>query len=141
MLNFNLLSSPHCSVNYFYSPTSVFSPFHFGPFCHSSSESHSVLSGSLQPHGLYSSWNSPGETVGVGSCSLLQGIFPTQGLNLGLLHCRRIYHLSHLGSLRILEWVTYPFSSRSSRPRVSALQVDSLPAELPGKPFSVIGVP
>ena len=34
---------------------------------------------SLWPHGLYSPWNSPGQNIGVGSCSLLQGIFPTQG--------------------------------------------------------------
>ena len=34
-------------------------------------------------HGLYSPWNSPGQNTGVGSCSLLQGIFPTQGLNPG----------------------------------------------------------
>ena len=39
----------------------------------------------LQPHGLYSPWNSPGQNTGVGSLSLLQGIFPTQGLNPGLL--------------------------------------------------------
>ena len=47
-------------------------------------------------------WNSPGENTGVNSHSLLQGIFPTQGLNphlLCLLHCRHIlYHLSHQGS-------------------------------------------
>ena len=44
------------------------------------------------------------------SCSLLQGIFPTQGLNPDLLHCRRIlYQLSHQGRPRILEWVAYPF--------------------------------
>ena len=41
-------------------------------------------------------WNSPGQSTGVGSLSLLQGIFPTQGSNPGLLHCRRIlYQLSH----------------------------------------------
>ena len=44
-------------------------------------------------------WNSPGENTGVGSHSLLQGIFPTQGSNPGLLHCRQIpYYLSHQGS-------------------------------------------
>ena len=60
------------------------------------------MSDSLQPPGLYSPWNSPGQNTGVGSLSLLQGIFPTQGSNLGLLHCRRIfYHLSHKGSPRI----------------------------------------
>ena len=49
--------------------------------------------------------------------SLLQGIFPTRGLNPGLPHCRRIlYQLSHKGSPRILEWVAYPFSTESSRP-------------------------
>ena len=59
-------------------------------------ESYSLVSGSLWPHGLYSPWNSPGQNTGVGSLSLLQGIFPTQGLNPGLLHCRRIlYQLSH----------------------------------------------
>ena len=70
------------------------------------------------PHGLYSPWHSPGQNTGVGSLSLLQGIFPTQGSNPGLLHCRQIlYQLSHKGSPRILEWVAYPFSSRSSQPR------------------------
>ena len=54
----------------------------------------------------------------MGSRSLLQGIFPTQGLNPGLPHCRQIlYQQSHLGSPRILEWVAYPFSSRSCRLR------------------------
>ena len=82
------------------------------------SESRSVVSDSLRPHGLYSPWSSPGENIGVGSLSLLQGLFLTQGWNPGLLHCRRIlYQLSHKGSPRILEWVACPFSSGSSRPR------------------------
>ena len=60
------------------------------------SESRSVVSDSLQPHSLYSPWNSPGQNTGVGSLPLFQGIFPTQGENPGLLHCRQIlYHLSH----------------------------------------------
>ena len=63
-------------------------------------------------------WSSPGQNTGVSSLSLLQGIFPTQELNPGLLHCRRIlYRLSHKGSPRILEWEAYPFSSESSQPR------------------------
>ena len=71
----------------------------------------------LQSHGLCSPWNSPGQNTGVGSRSLLQGIFPTHGLNPGLLHCRQIlYQLSHQGSPRILEWVAYPFSCGSPRP-------------------------
>ena len=97
------------------------------------SESHSAMSSSLQPYGLNSPWNSPAQNTGEGSLSLLQGIFPTQGLNPGLPHCRQIlYQLSHKGSWRILEWVAYSFSS--SRPRYRtrspALQVDSLPTEL-----------
>ena len=73
------------------------------------SESHSVVSDSLRPHGLYSPWNSPGQNTGVGSLSLLQMIFPTQGSNLGLPHCRWIlYQLSHKGSPRILEWEPIP---------------------------------
>ena len=57
------------------------------------------MSDSLQPCGLYSPWNSPGQNTGVSSLSLLQGIFPTQGLNPGLLYCGRIlYQLSHQGS-------------------------------------------
>ena len=68
------------------------------------SESCSVLSNSLQPRGLHSPWNSPGQNTEVGSLSLLQGIFPTQELNWGLLHCRQIlYQLSHKGSPRILD--------------------------------------
>ena len=52
-------------------------------------------------HRLYSPWNSPGQNTGLGSPSLLQGIFPTQGSNPGLPHCRRIlYKLSHKGSPR-----------------------------------------
>ena len=96
------------------------------------SESHSFLSNSLRHHGLYGPWNSPGQNTGVGSHSLLQGTFPTQGSSPGLLHCRQIvYHLSHQGSPRILEWVAYPFSSRSSWLGIElgspALQADSLP--------------
>ena len=122
------------------------------------SESPSVLSDSLQPHGLYTvhgilqarilEWvafpfsrgsSSPGieprsptlqvdslpaepqgkpKNTGVGSLSLLQRIFLTQGSNPGLPHCRWIlYQLSHKRSPRILEWVAYPFSSGSSQPR------------------------
>ena len=76
------------------------------------------MSNSLHLHGLYSPWNSPGQNTGVGSLSPLKGIFPTQGSNPGLPHCSQIlYQLSQKGSLRILKWVAYPFSSRSSRPR------------------------
>ena len=72
----------------------------------------------LQPHGLHSPWNSPGQNMRVGSYSLLQGIFPSQGLNSGFLHSSQIpYQLSHQASTQIPEWVVYPFSSRSFQPR------------------------
>ena len=78
----------------------------------SKSESQSRLP-LCDPMDLYSPWNSLGLSTGVGSLSLLQGIFPT-----GLPHCRQIlYQLSHKGSPRILEWVAYPFSRGSSQPR------------------------
>ena len=68
--------------------------------------------------GSYVHRDSPGKNTGVGSFSLVQGIFPTQGSNPGLPHCRQIlYQPSHQGSPRILEWVAYPFSRGSSRPR------------------------
>ena len=83
--------------------------------CFGESASCSVVSESSGPH---CPWNSPGQNTGVGNLSLLQGIFPTQGSNPGLPHCRQIlYQLSHKGSPRILEWVAYPFSSGSSQPR------------------------
>ena len=63
----------------------------------------------LQPHGLQLDrflcpWNSPGKNAGVGSHCLFQGIFPTQGLNPHILHCRQIlYYLSHQGSSHLVE--------------------------------------
>ena len=90
----------------------------------SESESFSVVSDSCEPmdcglqgsfvHGIIQH-----KKTGVGSLSLLQGIFPTQGLNPGLPHCRRIlYHLSHQGSPRILEWVAYLFSGDLPNPGI-----------------------
>ena len=60
------------------------------------SESSSVVSDSLTSH---SPWNSPGQKTGVGSLSVLQGIFPAPRSNPGLPHCRRIlYQLSYKSS-------------------------------------------
>ena len=91
----------------------------------------------LMPIGTY---RRVGQNTGVGSLSLLQGIFLTQGSNPGLPHCGRIlYQLSHKGSPRILEWVAYPFSSRSSQSRnwtrISWIAGGFLPTELWGKPI------
>ena len=64
--------------------------------------SHSTACNSLRPHGLYPTrlpcpCSSPGKNIGVSCHSLLQGVFPTQELNLGLPHCGQIlYHLSHV---------------------------------------------
>ena len=78
----------------------------------------------VTPWTICSPWNSPGQNIGVGSLSLLQRIFPTQGSNLGLPHCRQIlYQLNHKGNPRILEWVAYPFSRGSSRPRIWTTRV------------------
>ena len=81
----------------------VFFVFVFCILSESESVSHWVVSDSLWPHGLWPAkllcpWNSPGKNTGVGCHFLLQGIFPTQGLNPGLLHCSQIlYQLSHQG--------------------------------------------
>ena len=62
--------------------------------------------------------DSPGQNTGLGCHALLQGIFPTQGPNPGLPHCRQIlYQLSHQGSPRVLEWAVYPFTRGSFQPR------------------------
>ena len=107
-LTFSLGPMPHCTQL----PCNPGSPWW------RISENWSVMSDFLRPHRLYSPWNSPGQNTGVGSLSLLQGIFPTQGSNPGLPYSRWIlYQLSHQGGPTILEWVAYPFSSRSSRPR------------------------
>ena len=79
-----------------------------------------TLCGSMDcsPPGSSVHRNSPGKNNGVGCHALLQGIFPTQGLNPGLPHCRQIlYHLIHQGSPRILEWVAQPFFRWSSHLR------------------------
>ena len=91
----------------------------------SESESHSVVSDCLQPQGLYSPWNSPGQNTGVDSLSLLQGFFTTQGSNLGLLHCRQVlYQQSHQGSPRTrvcsLSLLQQIFLTQES-PRVSCI--------------------
>ena len=66
--------------------------------------SDSVLPHRWQPTRILCPWDSPGKNTGVGCYALLQGIFLTEGLNMSLLHCRRILHqLSHKGSPRILE--------------------------------------
>ena len=79
----------------------------------SESESRSVVSDSLRPHSLCSPWNSPAQNSEVGSLSLLQRIFPTQGSNPGHPHYGQIlYQLSHkeaknirVGSLSPLQWI------------------------------------
>ena len=111
------LDQKACLIGYVRITRKVFKKYGFLVPTHREceSESHSVVSDSLQPHGLYSPWSSPGQNTGVGSLSLLQWIFPTQGLNPGLPHCRQIlYQLNHKGSPRILKWVACPFCNNKS---------------------------
>ena len=66
------------------------------------------MSNSLRPHGLYCPWDSPGQNIRVGSLSLLQGIFPTQGSNPGLRIAGRFFTSGKpkntvLGSLSLLQ--------------------------------------
>ena len=94
--------------------------YHYMPCC---VLCHSYVSDSLRPHELLPArhlcpWGFSRQESWMGCHALLQGIFPTQGLNSGLLHCRRIlYCPSYQKSPRILEWVAYPFSRVSSRPK------------------------
>ena len=75
--------------------------------------SHSVVSDSLRPHGLWPAgllcpWDSPGKNTGVGCHSLLQRIFPTQGSNPGLLHCRQILYRLSYGATAIILGLVAP---------------------------------
>ena len=100
------------------------------------------------PHGLYPArpfcpWNPPGNNTRLGSHSLFQEIFPTQGSNPSLLHCSQIlYHLSHQGSQEY--WGGMPFPSPGGlpdpgiEPRSPALQADSLPSAPNGTPHIII---
>ena len=83
--------------------------------------------------------DSPGKNIRMGCQALLQGIFPTQGSNPGLPHCSQIlYRLSHREAQNYWSGQPIPSPGHLSNPRIKpgspALQADSLPAELPGKP-------
>ena len=93
----------------------------------------SVVSYSLRPHELQPArllcpWNSPGQDTGVGSHSLLQGIFPTQGLNPCHPHWRQIlYHLSHRS-----DQISRSVVSDSLRPHESPHARPPCPSPTPG---------
>ena len=92
-----------------------------------------VFNGSLQPHGLYNPWNSPGQNTGVGSYSLLQGIFAGR-------------FFTSWATRETQDWGGQPIPSPGDlldpgmEPGSPALWVDSLPAELPGKPIQWLRV-
>ena len=88
-----LLRSKYLLISWLQSPSAVIlEPKNIKPL------TVSIVSDSLWAHGLYSLWNSPSQNTGVGSLYLLQGIFPTQGSNPDLPHCRQIlYQLTHKG--------------------------------------------
>ena len=104
------------------------------------SESSSVVSDSLCPHGLYGSWNSPGQNTGVGSLSLLQGTFPSQGeLRSPALQVDSLTaepqgkpKNTGVGSLSLLQQIVPGIKLGSP-----ALQEDSLPTELSRKPYNM----
>ena len=112
--------------------------------------------------GFFVQGDFPGKNTALGCHALLQGIFLTQGLNLGLPHCCAVLRCSVMSCLtlfdpmdsrmpgssvhgilqaRTLEWVAMTSSRGSShpgiKPRFSTLQADSVPAELPGKPIYI----
>ena len=99
--------------------------------------SRSVVFNSVWPHGLQPSrllcpWDFPGRNTGVGCHFLLQGIFPTQGLNPCLLCCRQIcYHLSHQGSPLLFVSVQFSHSVVSDSLQPHGLQHARLPCLLP----------
>ena len=83
----------------------------------------SVMSSSLQPHGLQPDrllcpWGFSRQEYWSGLPRPLPGDLPNSGISLGLPHCRQILcHLSHQGSPRVLEWAAYPFSRGTFQPR------------------------
>ena len=91
-----------------------------GMWCSVLSQSHPNLCNPMDysPPGSSLHGDSSGKNTGAGCHALLQGIFPTQGLNPGFPPCRQIlYHLNHQGSPRILALIAYPFSRRTSQSR------------------------
>ena len=108
----------------------------------SESESHSVVSDSLYSPWIIQSMEFSRPEYWSGYLSLLQGIFPNQGSKPGLPHCRWIlYQLSHKGSPRTLEGQPVPSPGNLPYPGIKqgspALQVDSLSADLSGKPIKL----
>ena len=93
--------------------------------------------------GLYNPWNSPSQNTGVGSLSLLQGIFPALGSNPGLPHCRWFF-TSWItrkakeywsGSVsQSVQSLSHDLPNTGIKPGSPALRVDFLPTELWGKP-------
>ena len=73
-------------------------------------------------------WDSPGKNIGVGSYSLLQGVFPTQGWNPGLPHCRQI--LYHLDSVKSVMFILVQ-STGSRAHRLQQLQLPGSRAQAP----------
>ena len=125
------------------SPFSACSDFwwlnHMSPDNQNESESHSVVSNCLQPHGLYSPWNSPGQNNGVDSHSLLKG--SSQLRDWVQVSCIAGGFFTSWVTREAQEyWIGQPIPSPADlpdpgiKPGSPALQVDSLLAELPGKP-------
>jgi len=96
------------------------------------SESHSVVSNSLQPHGLYHPRNSPGQNTRVGCCFFFQGIFPTRGSHPGLPHCRCIlYQLSYRWLKRWSLWLPWGSSGWESTCQCREHRFDPCSGKIP----------
>ena len=105
---------------------------YIGKYIRSVQFSCSLMSDSLQRHGLQPTrplcpWDFPGKSTGVGCHFLLQGIFPTQGLNPGLPHCRQmLYCLSHQGGSHFYIFIIIIFSDQMIIPWVIFLIIHIL---------------
>ena len=96
----------------------------------SGSESHSLVSCSLRPHGPYSPWNSPGQNTGVGCLSLFQGIFPTQESNQGLDPCIAGGFFTNL-TIRKLQNVKEPTNQKGRKRGKIEMSIWDLAGPLP----------
>ena len=87
-------------------------------------------------------WDFLGKSTGVGCHFLFQGIFPTQGTNPGLPHCRKmLYHLSHQGTSRhpkhlLISWLQSPSAVILERPKIKS---DTVSTVSPSISYEVMG--
>ena len=107
----------------------------------SESKSCLVMSHALRPHRLYSPWHSPGQKTRMGSLFLLQGIFPVQGSNPGLPHCRWILYQLSYQRIQNQCWLLLSFTDWGREWQPLQYSCWKIPwIEDPGGPATVHGV-